>query len=177
MKRIILFFSLLIFTTQVQAQSVTDEQAIRNVIQKLEKGWNNASGETFASVFTDTHDFIVWNGYYFKGQNIEDNTRTHDYIFSSMYKGTQLFLTVDKIRFIREDIALVHVFGSVVGKSETRPKDPQVLISMIVEKTNEDWKISSFHNLDLEVFQNEDMLKGSPVPAAVMYASWYAESK
>ena len=175
MKRAILFFSILMCSASLLAQTAHDEQLIRNTVKTLQTGWNASSGETFASSFTDSHDFIVWNGYYFKGQDIKTNAMGHDQIFSTMYKGTQLYYTVDKIRFIKEDIALVHVFGAVVKITESRPKDPQVLISMVMEKKNGDWKISSFHNLDLEVFQNEGMLKGSPVPPSVMYASWYAD--
>jgi hypothetical protein len=88
-----------------------------------------------------------------------------------------LHYVIDKIKFIREDVALVHVFGALSTKSESRPKDPQVLWTSVLDKTNGTWKISSFHNLDLEVFKDEEIKKGAPMPAEVMYASWYNEPK
>ncbi|MAP54307.1 SgcJ/EcaC family oxidoreductase [Altibacter sp.] len=164
----------ILFTTTTVAQSKTDEQAIKHTIQLIQNGWNNANGETFASAFWDSHDFVVWNGYYFKEQSLEANSMGHQRIFDTMYKETQLFYTIDKIKFLTTDFALVHVFGAVTSKDEQRPEHPQVLISMLLEKKQNDWKIISFHNLDLEVFQNEEMLKRAPVPVSIMYANWYA---
>ena len=160
-------------TLALSAQTTTDEAAIRQVVDKMATSWTAADGEGFASIFADEHDFIVWNGYYFKGMNRRMNAQSHQELFNSMYKNTEHYNTVDKIKFIREDLALIHVFAAVVDKGEGRPKDPQVLWSALLEKQGGSWKILSFHNLDLEVFQNEEMKKAMPMPAEVMYASWY----
>ena len=82
-------------------------------------------------------------------------------------------LKVDKIKFIRPDIALTHAIGVSYTKGQELPKNPGVLMTILLEKKNSTWQIISFHNLDLETFQNEDIKKGMPFPAEVMYASWY----
>ncbi len=46
-------------------------------------------------------------------------------------------------------------------------------MTLLLEKKDGKWQIISLHNLDLETFQNEDIKKGMPFPAEVMYASWY----
>lgn len=158
------------------AQNNEDQEAIRQVMQTLSEGWTNGSGEQFASVFANDHDFVVWNGLYSKGMTPGENAKGHQQIFDTMYKGTRLHYLVDKIKFIRDDIALVHVFGAVTPKSESRPKDPQVLWSALLEKQSGTWKILSFHNLDLEIFENEEMQKNFP-PAEVLYKSWYTEPR
>lgn len=169
----LLIFSFALCTMTFNAQSITDEQAISNLIDIMQQGWNSGNGATFASAFAEDHDFIVWNGYYMKHNTISDNARGHQQIFDTFYKDTQLFYTIDKIKFIRKDLALIHVFGAVAPKGNTRPKDPQVLFSAIAEKKDSEWKLISFHNLDLEVFQNEQLMKGAPAAPSVMYANWY----
>ncbi|MDC8000577.1 SgcJ/EcaC family oxidoreductase [Aequorivita todarodis] len=176
MKRILFVLTIVLMSTITNAQKANEEQELKNLIGTLQKGWNSASGETFASAFAEPHDFIVWNGYYFKNNTVQSNTETHQWIFNTIYRDTQLFYAIDKIKFLKEDIALLHVFGAVAPKDELRPEDPEVLMTIIAEKKNGHWKIVSFHNLDLEVFQNEGMLKGAPVPPSAMYASWYAEN-
>jgi uncharacterized protein (TIGR02246 family) len=176
MKKIIFILSITFFTTSIFAQNQKDEKEIRNLIANMQKGWNTGSGETFASSFTEPHDLIVWTGYYIKNNTIQKNAEAHQRIFNTMYKDTQLFYTIDKIKFLSEDIALVHVLGAVDSIGNPRPNDPEVLISIVAQKENGVWKIVSFHNLDLEVFQNEDIKKGAPMTPSVMYASWYANN-
>ena len=176
MKRILFLLTMVLMSTITNAQKVSDEEELKNLVETLQRGWNSASGETFASAFAEPHDFIVWNGYYFKNNTVQNNAETHQWIFNTMYKDTQLFYVIDKIKFLKEDIALLHVLGAIAPKKEVRPKDPEVLLTIIAEKKKGNWKIVSFHNLDLEVFQNEAMSKGAPVPPSQMYASWYSEN-
>ncbi len=169
----LLLIVMTVFSISLGFSQQKEEQAIRQTIERMIGGWNTGSGEQFASVFTDDHDFVVWNGYYFKGINRAQNAANHQGIFDTMYRDTKNHAIVDKIRFIRQDLALTHILAAVTPKDDARPKDPQVLISAILEKQAGDWKILSFHNLDLEVFQNENMKKGAPIPVEQMYASWY----
>ena len=173
MKKCIQVLSLLLLTTPLLAQMEAEEQAIEKLVQSMANAWTAADGEQFASIFADTCDFIVWNGMYNPNYTREANAKGHQRIFDTIYKGTQVHYQIDKIKFIRPDIALIHVFGAVNKKGEARPKDPFVLWSGLLEKSNGKWKILAFHNLDLEVFQSEEQKKFFPVPPEVMYSGWY----
>ena len=176
MKSFIFSFSLFFLSFSIFAQNTQDEQAIRDLVKTMADGWTAGSGEQFASVFADQHDFIVWTGYYMKNSDTKMNARAHQGIFDTMYKDTEHFATIDKIKFIRKDVALIHVLAAVAKKGEGRPANPDVLWTGLLTKDSGKWKIVSFHNLDLEVFENENILKSAPAPPTVMYASWY-ESK
>lgn len=177
MKKFIPFITLSVAATQkTTAQTTKDTQAIQDLVSTMSKSWSTANGAGFASVFADQHDYIVWNGYYFKQINPQMNAASHQGIFDTQYRNTDLFLTIDKIKFIREDIALIHVLGASSKKGEGRPEDPQIFFTAIVEKINGAWKIISFHNMDLEVFTNEMTRQHAPMPPQVMYASWYKEA-
>ena len=173
MKKVLFTIAILGITTLSFAQNQEDNQAIEQAIENLAIGWKNGDGNTFASSFASVHDFIVWNGFYFKDMKQEANAEAHTNLFKRVYPNTKLYHVIDKIKYIRQDIALVHVLGAVAEKSKPRPTNPQVLYSVILDKSSGEWKIISFHNLDLEVFQDEEIRKNSPMPPQVMYANWY----
>lgn len=158
-------------------QRQKDEIEIRQLVQNLADGWSNGDGELFASSFSDTHDFIVWNGFYFPNQSKQRNAKAHTELFQSIYRNTDMYLIIDKMKFITDDIALVYYYGALAKDGEPRPKDPDVIISTVMVKGAEGWKIESFHNLDLEIFQDEDLRKHTPVAPEEMYSSWYIAAK
>ena len=150
--------------------NIQDEQALRSIISTLEAGWNAKSGETFSSVFADSHDYIVVNGYYFSNFNKKSNAFAHQGLFDGIYKNVDLKLVVDKISFIRPDLAMIHALGAGIEKGKPVPENPSIIMSVLAEKKNGSWKIISFHNHNLESFKDEAR---APMPLNVMYASWY----
>lgn len=173
MKKIIITVIAIISISGAFAQTKEDELAIKSIIASMEEGWVQKDGKKFASGFADVHDFIVWNGYYFSNQTKEATATAHQNLFNGPFKTMDIKLNLDKIKFIKADVALTHVIGVGYEKGKDVPKDPGVLMTILLEKKNSKWQIVSFHNLDLEVFQNEEIKKGMPFPAHVMYASWY----
>lgn len=163
-----------IVTSAAIAQSGNaDEQAIQKLVTTMETGWVQKNGELFSSVFADVHDYIVWNGYYFPGFTRQGNAAAHQQLFAGPYRTYDVKFKIDKIRFLRSDLALVHAYGGGYEKGKQAPEDPTVLMSMIAEKKDGNWKIISFHNLNLEAFEKKEIADHSPMPLKVMYAGWY----
>ncbi|HEV7780939.1 MAG TPA: SgcJ/EcaC family oxidoreductase [Chitinophagaceae bacterium] len=170
MKKLILMATIISATMVAHAQSnQADEQAVRNICVTLEKAWNEKSGELFSSVFADVHDYIVVNGYYLPGFTRERNAATHQGLFDGIYKNTSIKLKIDKISFTRPDLAMINVLGARYNKDSMVPADPMAIMTILVEKKKDGWKIISFHNHEMEAFDKDRM----PVPMQVMFASWY----
>ncbi|MBD2701175.1 SgcJ/EcaC family oxidoreductase [Spirosoma sp. BT702] len=159
-------------TPDAQAQS-TDEQPFQDILSTMQKGWNAKSGQTFASVFDSKHDYVVVNGIYLSGITPEANAHGHQQLFNTVYRTNVLILKLDKIRFVRPDLVLMHVLGATYEQGKTVPVDPAVVISMLVEKKNDIWKVVSFHNCNIEVSNEPDAPNKSPIPFQAMYATWY----
>jgi len=149
-----------------------DEKALYNIVQTMEQGWNEKNGKLFASPFAPDHDYVVVSGIYFPNNTVENNAMSHQRIFDTFYKNRDVELKLDKIRFVRDDLALVHMLGAQYDHNTPLPKDPKVLVTMLIEKQKEGWKIISFHNSPIEV-SFEEGAKDSPVPPQVMFQSWY----
>ena len=170
----IIFFAV---TTLTHAQlNDNDRTALRTMVQTLEDGWFAKSGKKFASQFAPVHDYIVWNGMYMSNITPEENAIAHQGIFDTFYKYTDLKLRVDKMKSLRPDLALIHVLGATYERGTAAPENPKVIITMLVEKQNDTWKIISFHNCDIEISFDPDAQTTSPVPPRAMFGSWYGHS-
>lgn len=168
-KTISLLTMALSMTAAVAQNNAADEAAIRNLASTIEKGWNSKSGETFASAFAEEHDYIVVNGFYFTKLTRQQNAFAHQGLFDGIYKTNTLKMKVDKIRFLRSDLAQMTVLAATY-EGDIVPADPTAIMTILVEKKDNDWKIISFHNHSL---QESYAAKNPPVPYKVMYASWY----
>ena len=157
----------------IQAQDrMEDDKAIRGIIATMEAGWNAKSGKQFATHFAPNHDYIVWSGIYLPNINTETTAMAHQGIFNSVYKTTDLELRLDKIRYVKEDIAIAHVLGATYDRGTPIPELPKVIITLVVEKKDSQWQIISFHNCDIEPpFPNSDPNAAGP-PPHIMFASW-----
>jgi uncharacterized protein (TIGR02246 family) len=117
----------------------SDEAAMRESVKQLETGWNTKSGALFAKPFAEDADYVVINGRYIQGRaGIES---AHQRIFDTIYKDTSLTLTVKQIRFLRPDVAVVHVEGRRTGATT---QDAMLTLTMTKEKQG--WVIAAFQN-------------------------------
>ncbi|MEO6542201.1 MAG: SgcJ/EcaC family oxidoreductase [Ferruginibacter sp.] len=160
------------FVTMAQTTN-KEEDLIRNTVKTVETGWMEKSGEKYASSFAEVHDFIVWNGYYFPNSTRQATAAGHQGLFNSIFKNLDIKLKVDKIKFVRPDIAMVHILGAMYEKGKAIPENPGVIMTMLMEKIAGTWQIICFQNLDLESFQNKEIADNSPMPLNIMYAGWY----
>lgn len=90
-----------------QPELSADEAAIRENIKHIEDGWNTKSGTLFAKPFAEDADYVVINGSHIKGRAVIESQ--HKRIFETIFKDTTLKLNVKQIRFIRPEVAVVHV--------------------------------------------------------------------
>src|SRR5215217_3708758 len=117
----LIFVTLLMLGFSVQATHsqegrAPDEAALRESVKQMETGWNTKSGALFAKPFAEDADYVVINGMYIKGRAAIESA--HQRIFDTIYKDTKINLTVKQIRFLRPDVAVVHVNGHRDGSNQ-----------------------------------------------------------
>lgn len=141
MRLVLVTLLLLTMSTTLQAQSA-DEAAIRENVKQMETGWNTKSGELFAKPFAEDADYVVINGMYIKGRAVID--KAHQQIFDTIYKDTKISLTVRQIRFLRPDVAVIHVDAQRRGP--TKDLELAALLTLVMTKDNDAWTIAAFQN-------------------------------
>ncbi|MDQ2986603.1 MAG: SgcJ/EcaC family oxidoreductase [Armatimonadota bacterium] len=92
---------------QAQQTANADEAPIRSIAKTLEDGWNAGDSAKFASPFASDADYVIVNGQHIRTRAVTDFG--HKQIFGTIYKGSKNGSTVKQIRFLRAEVALVHV--------------------------------------------------------------------
>ena len=129
-------------TLHAQTHRSADEAAIRENVKQLETGWNTKSGKLFAKPFAEDADYVIINGMYIKGRAAIDTG--HQQIFDTIYKDTTVALTIKQIRFLRPDVAVVHVEARRKGPTKELTQD--AFLTMVMTKEKEGWTIAAFQN-------------------------------
>jgi uncharacterized protein (TIGR02246 family) len=144
MMKTLVFVTLLMlgFSGQAVDSTSADEAAMRESVKQMETGWNKKSGALFAKPFAEDADYVVINGMYIKGRAVIESQ--HQRIFDTIFKDTTLSLTVKQIRFLRPDVAVVHVSGQRVGPA--RENNQEAIITLVMTKSKDGWLIAAFQN-------------------------------
>ena len=130
-------------TLQGQTPSTSaDETAIRNCTNTMVEGWNSKSGKLFAKCFATDADYVVINGTHLQGQ--DKIAEGHQRIFDTIYKDSILGLTIKQIRFLRPDIAVVHILTTNTPKPGAEKSN--TIITLVMMKDESDWRIAAFQN-------------------------------
>ena len=135
--------SLFVLGPAVKAQTSTaDETAIKNLVQQVQDGWNAHDGAAFAAPFAGDADYVVINGMKIKGR--DEIEKGHTQIFTTMYKDSRNNATVKGIRFLRPDVAVVHIEWNLEFTADGEKKKNRAMNSWVVTKDNGKWSIASF---------------------------------
>ena len=121
-----------------------DEAGIRKIITMVQDGWNAGDGEAFASPFAEDADYVVVNGMRIKGR--QAIAAGHQNIFNTVYKGSNISATVQSIRFLRDDVAVVHIAWHLKYRINDAAHETRSMNSMVMTKQEGRWSIAAFHN-------------------------------
>ena len=121
-----------------------DEHAIRAVVVELSEAWTTADAERWGRQFTSDVDYMAVNGVFHKGRDA--NVKAHQALFTGRFKETKAKYEVQTIRFLSNDIAVVHLKASMVPKN-AEFRENHLLPVMIFTKEKSQWLISVFQNL------------------------------
>lgn len=127
---------------RTQSSHAADEAAIRENVKQMETGWNTKSGALFAKPFAEDADYVVINGMYIRGRSVIDTA--HQRIFDTIYKDTTITLAVKQIRFLRPDVAVVHVNAHRNGP--TKELTTEAMLTLFMTKEKDGWTIAAFQN-------------------------------
>ena len=125
-----------------------DEAAIRANVEQMEAGWNAHDGKAFAAPFAVDADYVVINGMHAKGR--DEIEKGHTGIFTTIYKDSRNAATIKSIRFIRKDVAVVHVEWNLEFTIAGETRKGHALSTMIMTKDNDKREIAAFQNTSIQ---------------------------
>ena len=122
-----------------------DEAAIRDLFRELLDDWGRGDGDAYGSRFTEDADYVAFDGSHTKGR--QEISSSHQELFDRWVKGTRLVGSVESVRFLGPEVALVHATGSTVFPGEDKPRPSRDSIQTLVAVKREGaWIFTAFHN-------------------------------
>ena len=74
----------------------------------------------------------------------------HQQIFDTVYKNSTLSYTVEQIRFLRPDVAVVHVQAALKVTQENSTQTGNARITLVMLKNDSKWEIVAFQNTSIQ---------------------------
>ncbi len=145
---ILLCAAAFVFAQEKISKTSKDEMAIRANVEQMETGWNANSGAKFAEPFAENADYVNVNGMHVKGRAA--NAEGHQQIFNIFFKDSRNAATIKQIRFLRPDIAVVHVEWNLNFKINGKEQKGHALSTMVMTKEKGKWSIAAFQNTAIE---------------------------
>jgi len=135
-----------------QAQNKDDEEEIRAIVQSEGDAWNRGDAQAFGAHYAEDGSFtnVIGQQLYGRQAFIEQHVR----IFSTIYKGSHNTFLIGKIKFLRPDVAVVDIDGTLSGATRLPPglkaqEDGALHVKLqeVMTKEKGSWWIAAFHNV------------------------------
>lgn len=135
-----------IINYELPKDRLEDVKAIKRLENINAEGWAEGDGEKMASVFTLDADYITFNGDWLKGN--QEIAEVHQELFDGVLEGSSLAnRNIRSIRFIGDDVAILHMTGAVLQEGRNEPaKSRNSIQTLVAQKENNLWKFVAFHN-------------------------------
>jgi uncharacterized protein (TIGR02246 family) len=139
--------------------TAADEAAVRAVPQQVEDAWARGDGEGVAAAFTEEVDFIAGDGRLVQGRAALIPYFQNQ--FDDFLSGSRAVADVVNVRFLRDDVAVVHTIGGIMFPSETEVQPDWVGIqTWVVVKQDSEWLATAYQNSRVSLA----VQAASPVP-------------
>ena len=143
----------------VQAQAAkgraADEAALRKLVAEQTEAWNRSDAAAWSRDFAPDAAFINIVGTVFNGR--EEIEKRHAAIFESLFKGSRTEVTVTRVLFVDNAVAVVDMDHVVTGYAGLPPgvqaTEPGVLktrMRFVMKKTGKAWRIVAGQNTDVK---------------------------
>jgi uncharacterized protein (TIGR02246 family) len=121
-----------------------ERTALENIVRQLETAWNALDGSAFAAPFAGDADFVNIRGEHFNGRAAI--AAGHAGIFRTIYAGSSNQYTVESVRLLRSEVALVHVRALLDVPQGPLAGRHRACFSLVVTREPGGWEIAALHN-------------------------------
>ena len=132
--------SLLLFATTLNAQTKTDEEAVRKLPQAFCDAWAKHDGHELAKIMADDVDFVTVATTYLHGR--ADFEKFHVRLLGGRFKEATITALQTTVRFLRPDMAVVHWSWKIEGdrNPDNTPRQPRFgMMVLVAEKQSGAW--------------------------------------
>jgi uncharacterized protein (TIGR02246 family) len=142
-------FAQIALHASLQAKAQPDEErAIREQNAAVEAAWNKHDASVMDQSFVEDCDFVNVFGEWISGH--DKLVKTHTALFAGPFRESYKRFTVEKIRFVRPDVAIVHVRGRNTDRDGKLLEGDEGTIGVLVMvKERGKWWITACQNTEV----------------------------
>lgn len=131
------------------SQEDADMEAIHALSERLTDAWKEGDGAAFAEQFTENADYVVYDGSHLTGR--AEIAQRHQELFDTLLRGSHIESQIENIRFLSEDVAIVHSTGGVQLRWQRRlPSKRDSIQTHVAVKQDGGWKFTAFQNTRIQ---------------------------
>lgn len=133
------------------ANEAKEREAIEAVIAGQSAAWAAGDADAFVRAAADDVSFTNVMGMYTVG--IEPFRSQHARIFATIYKGSRMTQKVERMAFLRDDVAVVDTLATLEVVAHLPPGfapgegAPTSRLQQVFVKKGEVWRVAAFHNV------------------------------
>ena len=121
-----------------------DRAALESIVARLEAAWNAMDGTAFAAAFATDADFVTIRGEHYRGRPAI--AAGHSAIFRTIYSGSTNRCTIESVRLLHPQVALVHVHSALDAPQGPLAGRHAARFSLVLTKEPVGWEIAALHN-------------------------------
>ena len=146
MKHYLLILALIIVGA-TEAQTKSDEEAVRALPRAFCDAWAKHDGHQLAAIMAEDVDFVTVGGAWFHGR--ADFEKYHTRLLAGRFRDSTNTPLETVVRFLRSDEAVVHWSWSIEGdkNADGSPRPKRFgLMTMVAQKQKDKWLVVVAHN-------------------------------
>lgn len=123
-----------------------DEIGVRNAIYGVIAAWADNDADAFVEWHSEHSTLVTVEGFYCKGK--EEIRNTMRMLYGSVFKGSKVFIEIEDINFLNEDVAIVVYWNGILqgGLKELPPEETRRATS-VLSRHDGKWLVDSFQNV------------------------------
>ncbi len=124
---------------------------IEAIISQQSAAWAAGDADAFVAAALDDISFTNVMGMYTVG--IEPFRAQHARIFATIYRGSRMTQTIERIAYLRDDVAVVDTLATLEDVAHLPPGfapgggEPTSRLQQVLVREAGGWRVAAFHNV------------------------------
>jgi uncharacterized protein (TIGR02246 family) len=126
--------------------TATARRQIQLLLDQIATAWKAGKSEPFAAQFTDSADYVVFDGTHLHGRAAI--AQSHQALFDGLLRGSELVESdLTDFRLLTPTVALLHSMGAVRMRWQKKaPQGRRSIQTMVAVQEGGSWKFAAFQN-------------------------------
>jgi uncharacterized protein (TIGR02246 family) len=128
---------------------LNDDTALRDLYQSLLASWGCGDAQGYAAHFAPDAPYIIATGAIEMGT--QEIVAGHQAIFDTWARNTRLAGTIQSLRFLTPEIALIIATGAIVS-AEGVEEDEKTIYTLVAQKQAGRWQFVAYQNTPIQTY-------------------------